>query len=98
MSAFYSVSEIKSKIAEPARRYGIEKAYLYGSYARGEARAGSDMDICIEKGSLRTLFELSSFCQELEEIFGNKVDVVTSRGLSGEFRQRIEKDLVLIYG
>ena len=98
MSKLYSVSEIKNKIAEPAQRYGIQKAYLYGSYARGEAGAGSDIDICIEKGSLSTLFQLSNFRQDLEEILGNKVDVITTSGLSGDFRKRIEKELVLIYG
>jgi len=94
----YTIAEIKSKITSPARRYGIEKAYLFGSYARGEAERESDIDICIEKGKLRTLFELSGFCQDLEETLGNKVDVVTTAGLSGDFREQIEGEMVLIYG
>ena len=71
---------------------------MYGSYARGEAGNESDIDICIEKGKLRTLFELSGFCQDLEEILGNKVDVVTTAALSDDYREQIEKDMVLIYG
>jgi len=98
MSKLYTISEISSKIAETARRYGIQKVYLFGSYARGEAGGGSDIDICIEKGKLRTLFELSGFCQDLEEILDNKVDVITTSSLSGDFRKQIEKDLILIYG
>ena len=94
----YTIAEIKSKITNPARRYGIEKAYLFGSYARGEAERESDIDICIEKGKLRTLFELSGFCQDLEETLGNKVDVVTTAGLSDDFREQIEGEMVLIYG
>ena len=89
--------DIKDKIAKPARQYGIQKAYLFGSYARGEAGFESDIDICIEKGNIRTLFQLSGFCQDLEETLGNKVDVITTTSLSDNFREQIEKDMVLIY-
>jgi len=94
----YTIAEIKNKITNTARRYGVQKVYLFGSYARGEAGNKSDIDICIEKGKLRTLFELSGFCQDLEETLGNKVDIVTTTGMSGSFKEQIEKDMILIYG
>ena len=97
MDALYTVAEIKDKITVAARQYGIQKAYLFGSYARGEAGLDSDIDICIEKGKIRTLFELSGFCQDLEETLGSKVDVITTNGLSADFKQQIEKEMVLIY-
>ena len=93
----YTIDEIKNKVSATARQYGIQKAYLFGSYARGEAGLGSDIDICIEKGKLRTLLELSGFCQDLEETLGNKIDVITTAGLSGDFREQVEKDMILIY-
>ncbi|MDR0486739.1 MAG: nucleotidyltransferase domain-containing protein [Treponema sp.] len=46
---------IINKITNTARQYGIQKAYLFGSYARGEAGLESDIDIRIEKGKLRML-------------------------------------------
>ena len=98
MNKPYTIAEIKNKITAAARKYGIQKAYLFGSYARGEAECESDIDICIEKGQLRTLLELSGFCQDLEETLGNKVDVVTTAGLTSDFREQIERDMVLIYG
>ena len=98
MDKAYTVAEIKEKITVPARQYGIQKAYLFGSYARGEAGRKSDIDICIEKGKIRTLFEFSGFCQDLEETLRNKVDVVTTTGLSDDFREQIERDMILIYG
>jgi predicted nucleotidyltransferase len=98
MNKPYTIDDIKNKITNIARQYGIQKAYLFGSYARGEAGFESDIDICIEKGKLRTLFELSGFCRDLEEILENKVDVVTTTGLTGDFKEQIEKDMVLIYG
>jgi len=98
MDNTYTLDEIKTMVSDKARQYGVKKVYLFGSYARGEASPGSDIDICIEKGSIRTLFELSGFCQDLEESLGNKVDLVTTSGLSGEFKEQLEKDMVLIYG
>ena len=97
MNKPYSILDIKNIIAKPARQYGIQKAYLFGSYARGEAGLESDIDICIEKGSIRTLLEFSGFCQDLQETLGNKVDVITISSLSDDFRKEIEKDMVLIY-
>lgn len=98
MNRSYTVTEIRDIISETARQYGIEKAYLYGSYARGEANLDSDIDICIEKGKIRTLFELSGFCQDLEEKLEKKVDVLTTAGLSKDFLKQIEKDMILVYG
>ena len=97
MNAPYSVAEIKNKITAVARQYGIQKAYLFGSYARGEAGLNSDIDICIEKGKIRTLFELSGFYQDLEETLGSKVEVITTAGLSAGFKEQIEKEMILIY-
>jgi predicted nucleotidyltransferase len=94
----YTIAEIKNRVSDAARQYGVTKAYVFGSYARGEAGPESDIDICIEKGNIRTLFELSGFCQDLQESLDAKVDVVTTASLSGDFREQIGKDMVLIYG
>jgi len=98
MEKALTIQEIKNKITDVARQYGISKAYLFGSCARGEALDTSDIDICIEKGKLRTLFELSGFYQDLEEALGYKVDLVTTTSLSGDFKKQIEKEMVQIYG
>ena len=94
----YTVTEIKEKISKVAGQYGVQRAYLFGSYSRGEARPGSDIDLCIEKGKIRTLFELSGFCQDLEEILESKVDVITTTGISDNFKEQIEKEMILAYG
>ena len=94
----YTIDEIKNRFTGVANKYGIQKAFLFGSYARGEAGYKSDIDICIEKGKIRTLFELSGFCLDLEEILGNKVDVITTAGMSDDFRAKIEREMIHIYG
>ncbi|MFP3090027.1 nucleotidyltransferase domain-containing protein [Treponema sp. TIM-1] len=93
-----SNSEIKKRVSDIAHKYGVEKAYLFGSYARGEANQNSDVDICIIKGKMRTLVDLSGFYLDLEEALGIKVDVVTTDSISGEFKHAIEKEFVEIYG
>ncbi len=45
----YTIEEIKKLIYEIFKKYGIEKAYIFGSYARGEAKQDSDVDIMIKK-------------------------------------------------
>ena len=98
MNKPYTVREIENKISKTARQYGVQKAYLFGSYARGEAQPESDIDLCIEKGEIRTLFQLSGFCQDLEEVLENKVDVITTTGISSNFKEQIKKDMILVYG
>jgi predicted nucleotidyltransferase len=94
----YSVDEIKERISPVAERYGVEKVYLFGSYARGEAKPNSDIDLCIESGKIRTLFQLSGFCVDAQEGLDSKVDVVEIQGVYDEIKEEIEKDKVLIYG
>lgn len=87
---------IASKIDPIARRYGVPKVYVYGSYARGEADAGSDIDLCIERGRIKDYSELGHFETELEDVLGKDVDVTTT-GASKQFIDSIRKDMVLIY-
>ena len=52
------IDEIREKTISIALTYGIQSLSLFGSYARNEANDKSDVDICIEKGSLRSLLLL----------------------------------------
>ena len=72
----YTIEEIKEMIYDILRKYGIEKAYLFGSYARGEANQQSDVDIMIKKGNLKTLLQLSALAYEIEQILKKQIDIV----------------------
>lgn len=77
----------------------VKRAYLFGSYARNTAVAGSsDIDILLELDYSKPIgMKFFSFQRELEELLHNKVDVVTSDGISKYVRPYIEKDKILIY-
>jgi len=94
----YTLDEIKSRVAPVAKQYGAAKAYLFGSYARGEAKPDSDIDICIEEGKPLSLFDLSGLYLDLEEALAHEIDVVTAADIKGSFKKNIEKERVLVYG
>src|SRR3984885_1595779 len=77
----------------------VKRAYLFGSYARNTAVKGtSDIDILLELDYSKPIgMKFFSFQRELEGLLHNKVDVVTSDGISKYVVPYIEKDKILIY-
>ena len=70
----YTIDEIKNIVAPIAKAYGVQRVFLFGSYARGEATSASDLDFRVDKGSLRGLFALGGLYSDLEESFGKELD------------------------
>lgn len=77
----------------------VKRAYLFGSYARNTAIKGSsDIDILLELDYSKPIgMKFFSFQGELEDLLQDKVDVVTSDGISKYVQPYIEKDKILIY-
>ena len=94
----YTLDEIKA-IANPiAKRYNIAALYLFGSYARGEATAESDLDFRVDRGQLTDMLELGGLYSDLEQGFNpKKLDVLTTQMLTPDFLTRIQPEEVLIY-
>jgi len=97
MQQIYTIKEIKTLVAPIALAYGTKRIALFGSYARGEAKPGSDIDLRIDKGNIKGLFQLAGFQRELEEKFSVPVDVITTGALSDDFLNRIKSEEVVIY-
>ena len=97
MAAKLEMNDIQNAAAELGKRYGAERIYLFGSYARGDASSGSDVDLRIDKGRIRGLFALSGLRLALEDRLGVEVDLLTSDSLDGEFLDRIRNEEVLLY-
>lgn len=97
MKSVKTVSEIKKKIAPILKRHEVKKASVFGSFARGEAKARSDVDLLIEyKKKDKSLFDLVNLKIELEEILGRKVDIVTYNSIYWRLREHILSEQVII--
>ena len=72
----YTIEEIKEKSIPIAKKYGVSKLALFGSYARGDAIESSDIDFVIDKGAI-VGWDFFGFCLDLENEFCKKVDVLT---------------------
>lgn len=91
-----SIPIIKERLAPICKKYPIKKAYLFGSYARGEATENSDVDIRIE-GDIKSFFMLGGIYSDLEDAFGLEIDLISVLPESKDFRANLEKDEVLVY-
>jgi hypothetical protein len=77
-----------------AVRHGVRKVRVFGSVARGEATAESDLDLLVDVEPGRSLLDLVAFWQDVEEALGRKVDVISEGGLSRHLRDRILREAV----
>ena len=77
----------------------VLKAWLFGSFARGEQKENSDVDIMVvlDKQAHVGLFKLSGMRLELQDLLMRNVDLVTEKGLLPFARQSAENDKILLY-
>ena len=92
----YTIDEIKEIVTILAARYGADRIYLFGSYARGDASKDSDIDLRIDKGAIRGL-QLGGLAADLENALGIPVDLVPTGSLDSKFLNSISDDEVLLY-
>lgn len=103
----YNTEEIKSIITPIAVKYNIKAVFLFGSYARGTATENSDIDLIIDTTGtdLDTLFRLGSLYEELSDVFGKEIDLITVSSLEQPvvrqseiaFRENIIKERMSLY-
>ncbi len=90
---------MNQKIAEYFKTQPVLKVWLFGSFARGEQTPESDVDILIvpDRSQHFSLFTLSGMYEDLKELLGREVDLITDRGLMPFARESAERDKILIY-
>ena len=102
-----TVEQIRAKITPVAKQYAVKAVYLFGSYARGEAREDSDIDLLVDTSGMepQSLFSLGALYCDLEEILGKQIDLVTLDALEQParmpseevFREVVLKERVCLY-
>lgn len=88
---------IFKKIAKFVENQGVKKIAVFGSYVRGEERPGSDIDILVKFSERKSLLDIVGMEQDLSEILGIKVDLLTEKSISPYLIDRIKKEMVVIY-
>ena len=83
------VEDVSKKILPLLKQYGVRRAGLFGSVARGEARPESDVDLLVELPETSSLLDLAGLQIDLETILGKKVDVITYNSIYHLLRERI---------
>lgn len=74
-------------------KYPIKSLAVFGSYARGTAGPASDVDILVAFSD-RVGMEFISLGDELEELLGQRVDLVSRNGIKARYFEQIERDLI----
>ncbi len=94
--------KLSEKQLDLIRHYFVDKpvlkAYLFGSYARGEADADSDIDLLVELDYVKHIgMTFIGMKLDLEDLLAHKIDLVTDRSLSKKVTPFVEQDKKLIY-
>lgn len=106
MGKIYTIEEIREKVKPIAEKYGIEKVWLFGSYARGEATEDSDVDLLIKGFKSKEPFAYPGMFVDAEEALG-EVDIVSVEALNEpinkksattrHFKATLKREAVCIY-
>jgi uncharacterized protein len=88
------LSRVRGQILAVAARHGASNVRVFGSVARGEADAASDIDFLVDFEPGRSLLDLAALLVDLEDLLGHPVDVVTEPGLKARIRQRVLAEAV----
>ena len=92
-----STQQMTQQIAEYFKTQPVQKAWIFGSFARGEETPDSDVDILIVPDQMVGLFKLSGMHLDLQELLKMRVDLVTDKGLLTTARKSVDRDKILIY-
>lgn len=103
----YTLEEIRRRVQPVAEKYHLRAVYVFGSYARGEAREDSDIDLLIDaEGSGLRGFAYGGLYQDLEDALEKPIDLITVGSLTQpthhksdmRFRETLQRERREVYG
>ena len=83
------IKEIKRKTVPLLKKYGVVKAGIFGSYARGEQRKRSDIDMLVQLKKGKGYFDLIELEDELKKKLHKKVDLLTYNSINHLLKEKI---------
>lgn len=92
-----TTQDISTKIIPTLKSQGVIKAAIFGSYARGDTKESSDIDLLIEYGERKSLLDLVGLKLDLEDILRRKVDLLTYGCIHPLLKDIILKEQKIIY-
>jgi predicted nucleotidyltransferase len=84
----------RDEILRLAAAHGARNVRVFGSFARGEQRAESDIDLLVDLDTGRSLMDLGGLLVDLEKLLGSRVDVATEQMLKSRVRTQALVDAV----
>ena len=90
------LAKLRKLKPQVAASYKARELGLFGSFARGEQDAGSDVDVLVDFDDGADLFDLTGLALYLEEQLQRKVDVVPRRALREELRESVLREVVVV--
>ena len=103
----YTLEEIRNIVAPVAQKYHLPAVYLFGSYARGTANEGSDLDLLVDTTGtdLKGLFALGALYNDLEDALAKPIDLITLSSIQQKaqmpsdisFRKEVMKERIELY-
>ena len=88
------LAERRMEILRLAERYRAGKVRVFGSVARGDNTQVSDVDLLVTPQPGCSLFDLGGLLEDLQELLGCPVDLVTEDGLKPRLRERVLREAV----
>ena len=85
----HSLAEKRQALLALVARYRATNVRVFGSTARGEETAESDIDLLVDMPTDASLYDLIEMAMEIESLLGRRADVLTERGLNPHLRERI---------
>ena len=79
----------RTAIQRLAKKYGVTDIRIFGSAARGEDTAQSDVDFLVEMEPGRSLFDMGGLLMDLQSLLGCRVDIVTEKSLHWYIREQV---------
>lgn len=88
------LDKLKQKKPELEKRYALSELGVFGSFARGDQEQSSDIDILVDFNKRIDGFQYIRLAHELEDLFEQKIDVVSRKGIKPKYLSFVEKSLI----